>query len=753
MLKNKNLLITFLFCLSLLACNQKVDKINMVDFVDPFIGTGGHVHCFPGATVPFGMIQLSPDTDTKGWDWCSGYHYSDSTIKGFSHTHLSGTGWADLGDILIMPTIGEMKFQAGSKAKPEEGYRSKFSHKNETAKPGYYQVLLNDYNINVELTTSERVGYHKYSFPKSNQSNIIIDPTNKIFAKVLNTNIQIHSNNEIRGYCHSNGWAGNRHTYFVARFSKNFENAQIAVENKVIENIKEQTAPTTKVGLRFITNENETITVKFAYSNTSLENAVANLNSEDLNFDQALNFAQNKWKEKLSKIQVKGGTKEQKTIFATAMYHSFIAPNLNMDVEGSYYSHGKNVKAKGFTNYSTFSIWDTYRATHPLYTILDTKTTADFANSLLSRYFDAKQQMPRWELMGYDNRCMIGYHSVSVIWDAIQKGIKGIDKEKALEAMIAISNFPKPSDSDGQSGLLEAIKLGYMPQKFGKSVSKTLENAYDDWCIAQLAKKLGKTKIAEEYTKRSNYFENLYHPTKKNFWAKHENGEWVKDYPLTSWEDLQKHYISGNLWAYEYYVPHNMTRFMELKGGKKAFAASLDHLISTELEMEGELHVDLSGFIGMYGHGDEPGHHIPYLYNYAGEAWKTQKLVDQICREMYSDKIDGMINNEDCGQMSSWYIFSAMGFYPVCPGDGQYIIGAPLFDEATINLENGKQFKIVAKNQSDKNIYIKSIKLNGKAYTKTFIKHTDIMKGGTIEFEMSATPNKSLGTKKEDMPV
>jgi predicted alpha-1,2-mannosidase len=699
------------------------------------------------------MIQLNPDTDTKGWDWCSGYHHSDSTIKGFSHTHLSGTGWADLGDILIMPTIGKMKFEAGSKANPDEGYRSKFSHDNEIAKPGYYQVLLKDYNINVELTTSERVGYHKYTFPKSDNANIIIDPTSKIFAKVINTNIKVHSNNEIHGFCHSNGWAGNRHTYFVAKFSKEFNKASITVDNKIVKDCKDKTSNSTKVGLNFSTKKDEVITVKFAYSNTSLENAIKNLNSENLKFKEALKLAQNKWQDKLSKIAIKGGTEEQKTIFATAMYHSFIAPNLYMDVDGSYYSHGKNVKAKGFNNYSTFSIWDTYRATHPLFTIIDTKTTADFANSLMSRYFDAKIPMPRWELMGYDNRCMIGYHSVSVIWDAIQKGVKGIDKEKALEAMIAISNFPKPSDSDGESGLLEAIKLGYMPQKFGKSVSKTLENAYDDWCIAKLAEQLGKKEIAKEYYKRSNYFENLFHPEKKYFWAKDEKGNWVNDFPLTSWDDLQKHYISGNLWAYEYYVPHNMTRFIELKGGQKAFAKSLDHLISTELEMEGDLHVDLSGFIGMYGHGDEPGHHIPYLYNYVGEAWKTQKLVDRVCREMYSDKIDGMINNEDCGQMSSWYIFSAMGFYPVCPGDGQYIIGAPLFDEVAINLENGKQFKVIAKNQSAKNIYIKSIKLNGKPYTKTYLQHKDIMKGGTIEFEMSATPNKELGSKKADMPV
>lgn len=731
---------TFLFLLLiipfLLFAQQKKTPYS---YVNPMIGTGGHVHTFPGATIPFGMIQLSPDTDLKGWDWCSGYHYSDSTVLGFSHTHLSGTGWTDLGDILLTATTGKVKMTPGIKDKPGTGYRSRFSHKDEVCRPGYYSVLLKDYQVKAELTCTERVGLHKYTFPKSKESNIIIDPTSKIFGKTLETVVTIKSN-EVSGYCLSEGWGGKRYTYFVAQYSKPFTTAGVFVNNEIKSGITEAKGSDAKAWLQFNTQQNESIEVKVALSPVSIEGARKNLAAEvaGKDFATVLASAKSKWEAKLNKIVVEGGSEDNKAIFYTAMYHNFIAPNLYMDVDKNYVAVGKTLKANGFNNYSSFSIWDTHRATHPLFTIIEQKLTADFANSMISRYTDAKDHMPIWELCGYDNKCMIGYHTVSLIWDAISKGIPGIDAKKAFAAMKDASNTEKGTTVEDNNGIAEYRKFGYVPCNVDKSVSKTLEYSYDDWCIAQLAAKLKLKTEADVYTKRAASYELLFNNDKRAFYPKYADGKWHEDLIMNDWASLQPHYISGNFWAYEFYLPHAIDRLIALKGGKIAFEKDLDRLFSTELKMLGEQHVDISGFIGQYGHGDEPGHNITYLYNYTNSPWKSQAIIDKVRKSFYANAPEGMANNEDCGQMSAWYIFSSLGFYPVCPGKPEYDLGTPLFSKATINLENGKKFVIKANNLSEKNVIVKSKSLNGKTIDGWILKHSDIMKGGELVFDMQA---------------
>ena len=747
MTKGFGLLILSLGMMLFASAQKKQAALNVLDCVDPMIGTGGHVHTFPGATVPFGMIQLSPDNDVTGWDWCSGYNYSDSSIMGFSHTHLSGTGWADLGDILLMPTTGKIQMIAGSKANPDEGYRSRFSHKNEKASPGYYQVYLSDYKVNAELTASERIGFHRYTFPAGDASNVIIDPVHKIFGKTYQTLVKIEGR-RVSGYCYSTGWGGRRYTYFVMEFSKPFAAYGTWKQGENSAGSNYAAGADAKAWVQFITTENEQVEVKVAISSVSMEGAQRNFDAcaAALSCDMALAEAKAVWQKTLSKFEITGGTPDQQKIFYTGVYHNFIAPNLYMDVDGSYTAAEKNLKAAGFSNYSTFSYWDTFRATHPLLSIVDQKHTADFANTLISRYTDRNDHMPIWELCGWDNLCMLGYHSASVIWDAIAKGVPGIDPVKAFAAMKDASLTSKNSSSDGAGGLNDYIKLGYVPCNSGASVSQTLEYAYDDFCIAELAKKLGYKQEEEIYRKRSQSFMNQYQASTRHFWPRHADGTFHEAFELNSWEKLQPHWVSGNIWAYDLFVPHHIDTLIALHGGKAGFEKHLDKLFSESIEMLGDQHVDISGFVGMYGHGDEPGHHIPYLFNYAGAPAKTQKWVDYLRKTMYSTAPDGMINNEDCGQMSAWYVMSALGFYPVCPGKPVYDLGSPLFPEAAIHLENGNTFKIVAHNVSDKNIYVQKVKLNGKPFTGLLLNHDDIMKGGVLEFFMgpkpAATPTK-----------
>ncbi len=728
-------------CIILTSC-----KTNVAQFVNPFIGTDGDIHTFPGATYPFGMVQLSPDTGNSGWDWCSGYQTADSSVIGFSHSHLSGTGGSDLGDILVMATTGTLQFEAGDKTNPDTGYRSRISHssKNEKASAGYYYVKLLDYNITAEHTTSARVGFHKYTFPKSEQANIIIDPTHRINSGCLGTYVNKVNNNTIEGYAHVEGWGGNRHVYFVAKFSKDFEKVFVYNDKKAREDTTAK-GKGAKVAAVFNTEQSESIEVKVAISPISLEGAHKNYiaEAEGVNFTQAHTRAKDAWENVLGKYQFEGLTPEQDTILYTGLYHTMIQPNLQQDVDGKYRAHGKELVGENFTNHSTFSSWDTFRAVHPLFTITEHKATADFVNSLVSRYENGSQ-IPLWELCGFDNKCMISYPAVSIISDAILKDIPGINAEKALEAMVAVAHHDYETYFDGKNGMIDYLKDGYVPAPLHASVSKTAENSYYDWCIAQVAKKLGNTEIEEEFTKRSfNFMRHFSKEKGGKLYPIDKDGNWV-EVDETDWKSLAPHYISGNIWAYSFFYPHAVDTVINALGSHKAFTARLDEVLNTPLNMKGEQHVDISGFYGHYGHGDEPGHQMLYMYHHGKEQWKSARWINKVAKGSYSTKRNGMSNNDDCGQMSAWYIFSAMGFYPVCPGDGKYIIGAPLIRKAVIKTENGKTFTMIAHNISEENIYIESCLLNKKPLKDGYITHENIMGGATLEFFMSDKPNKEI---------
>lgn len=716
-----------------------------VDYVDPFIGTDGIVHTFPGATYPFGMVQLSPDGGTNGWNWCSGYHTSDSSVMGFSHTHLSGTGWSDLGDILVMATVGEPQFFAGPKENPDLGYRSRISHAadKERASAGYYSVELLDYGILAELTASPRTGVHRYTFPKSDSSNIIIDPNNKIFGKNISSRVVLVNSNTIEGYSYSTGWGGKRHVYFTATFSKPFEEALLSLDSVVLDKATEAEGRHAVAALRFKTDSLEAITVKVGISAVSQQGARANLSaeSEAKDFDTVREDARQAWQQKLSKYEFDGSLEQLKMLY-TGLYHIMIQPNLQQDVDGKYFALGKELQDTSFTNYSTFSLWDTHRGAHPLLTITESELTADVANSLISRYYNGGQ-IPLWELCGHDNTCMIGYPAVSVISDAILKGIPGIDPAKALKAMVAASNFDYNSSSDGPSGIDSYRKLGYVKAGIPASVSKTAEYSYYDWCIAKVAEMLDSTEIAKEYYARSYNFMNHYSSKHRLLMPKDESGNFI-ELDFRDWESLRPHYVSGNVWAYSYFYPHALDTMMVAQGGKEAFVRGMDSMLNTPMEMKGEQHVDISGFFGHYGHGDEPGHQFLYLYNMAGEAWKAADWINVVADSVYSATRNGMPNNDDCGQMSAWHVLSSMGFYPVCPGDSRYIIGTPMVKRASIHGAKGKTFTMIAPNLSTTNRYIESCTLDGEPLTCGYITYNDIIEGKTLRFTMASKPNKEL---------
>lgn len=743
------LLIQLLFYTSFILGQNKEE---LIQYVDPFIGTGAHGHTFPGATVPFGMLQVSPTNDFKNWDWCSGYHYSDTVIKGFAHNHLSGTGLAGLGDILLMPTTGQVKVNPGDEKDPSTGYRSRFSHQREDASAGYYEVVLDDYDIKVELTCSERVGLHRYTFPESSEANIIIDPNANIMENVFETYVKIVSKTEIGGYKYCSGEGGERYVNFIAKFSKPFKNSGVVLNKEIQKGEKETKGESTKAFVTFDTKKGEQIEVKVALSYVSFDGARANLNtlSEKEDFNFVYESAKNKWENVLNKIVVEG-TEKQKRIFYTGMYHSFIAPNLLSDADGKHLVENQFYESE-INQYSTFSTWDTFRALHPLFTIIEPEKDVEFVNSLISRYSLSKVGLPIWELTGHDNFCMIGHNTVPIITDAIVKELPGIDAETALAAMIDASNNTLRSSSNyGNNGIEEYLSLGYVPGGASQSVSLTLEYVYYDWCIYRTAKFLGDEKVAAEYLQRAKAYVNLFNEKEKYFWPKNIQGEWM-EVNWESWDELISHYVSGNVWGYSTFLPHAIPHLIELQGGKEEFIEWLDSIIDDDSVIKGGQHVDISGFIGKYGHGDEPSQQFPYLYSFAGQPWKTQKIVRQVMDQFYNDTPDGLINNEDCGQMSAWYIFNAMGFYPVCPGDGKYIIGSPVLKHASINLPNGNKFRIDVKNNSEENVFVQSVILNGEDLHRSYILHKEIVNGGSIEFIMGKKPNKTWASNPENCP-
>jgi predicted alpha-1,2-mannosidase len=727
----------FIVAFAMISCDAnseitiaKSDK-SLISYVNPFIGTGGHGHTYPGATMPFGMMQLSPDTRLDGWDGCSGYHYSDDEIYGFSHTHLSGTGVSDYGDILLMPTNKQV-FNNGADGK--EGYKSKFSHNREVAEPGFYKVHLEDTNIDVELTVSKRSGVHKYSFPSSENQFVILDLLHR--DKVLDAKINRISDTELSGFRFSEAWAKDQRLFFSIKTSHPFSDVLQSPEKEGMQGAQ-------KIALKFINPNNEAIIIKIGISAVDIEGAKKNLKVEIGNqtFEEVKKTAQDFWEKQLEKIVIEDENKDNKINFYTSMYHVSIAPNLYQDVDGRYRGMDNEIhKSVSFDYYTVFSLWDTYRAAHPLYTIIEQEKTNDFINTFLAKY-DEGGKLPIWDLAANYTGCMIGYHAVPVIADAYLKDIRNYDVEKAFTAM-------KHSATRDKLGLDSYKNFGFIPvEKESESVSKTLEYAYDDWSIAQMAKSLGKENDYKTYSERAQYYKNVFDPSTQFMRGRFRN-TWFS--PFDPYE-VNFNYTEANSWQYSFYVPQDISGFIKLLGGKQQLENQLDKLFTAEDKTSGSHQVDITGLIGQYAHGNEPSHHMAYLYDFVNKPFKTQEKVRQILTELYTNTPDGISGNEDCGQMSAWYIFSSLGFYPVTPGSNQYIIGSPLFEKATINLENGKVFTVEAKNNSSENKYIKSVKLNGNNYEFSYINHSDIINGGSLVFEMTNKPS-TWGTKDEFIP-
>ena len=723
----------------LVSCTptQEKHETDYTLYVNPFIGTDFTGNTYPGAQAPFGMVQLSPDNGLPGWDRISGYFYPDSTIAGFSHTHLSGTGAGDLYDISFMPVTLPYK-----EAEAPLGIHSKFSHEDESAYAGYYQVRLKDYNINVELTATERCGIQRYTFPEA-QSAIFLN-----LKKAMNWDFTNDSYIEkvdsvtIQGYRFSDGWARDQHIYFRTRFSKPFEKMELDTTAIIKDNKRIGTAVIARFD--FNTKEGEQILVNTAISGTSMDGAAKNLQAEvpENDFDKYLAETKANWNRQLSKIEVKGDNEDDKVNFYTALYHSMIAPTIYNDVDGTYYGPDKKVhQADGWVNYSTFSLWDTYRAAHPLFTYTEPERVNDMIKSFIA-FYEQNNRLPVWNFYGSETDMMIGYHAVPVIADAYLKGIGDFDAEKALNACVATANL------DSYRGIGLYKELGYIPYNVTDhynaenwSLSKTLEYAFDDYCIAEMAKKMGKQDIADTFYKRSRNYRNLYNPETSFMQPRDDKGHFIKGFKA---DDYTPHICESNGWQYFWSVQHDIDGLIDLVGGKNRFAEKLDSMFTYHPAADAELPLFSTGMIGQYAHGNEPSHHVIYLFNSIGFNERTQYYVAKVMNELYKNEPAGLCGNEDCGQMSAWYVFSAMGFYPVNPVSGKYEIGTPLFPEMQLHLTNGKTFTVLAPNVNKKNIYIQSTKVNGHPYDKTYITHEQIMSGATIEFEMGSTP-KTIG--------
>lgn len=744
MMKTIKYLISLIILFSLVRCGsdkEELPAVNAYEKVNPFIGTGGHGHTYPGATLPFGMVQLSPDTRLEGWDGCSGYHYTDSIIYGFSHTHLSGTGVGDYGDVLLMPTQGEVQFDNGYKTGVEKGYASIFNKETEKASPGYYEVNLSEYDIDVRLTVTERVGIHEYTFNKADESNIILDLLHR--DKALKHDIKKVNDQEIEGYRISDAWAKEQHIYFVIQTSKPFTRYLCQSKPRTDGHVAPKYLEEEKMAIQFDAEAGEKVVLKVGISAVSIEGARKNLEAEapHWDFEKYVNDAKTIWTKALNKINISGSSQDHQEIFYTALYHSMIAPNVFSDVDGKY--RGTDLKLHQSTDgpvYTVFSLWDTFRATHPLFTIIEQKKTNEFIRTFLKQYRDGGQ-LPIWELAANYTGCMIGYHSIPVIVDAYVKGIRDYDAELAMEAMLYSANMDK-------LGLASYKSKGYIPAgDESESVSKTLEYAYDDWCIAQMSLGMQRGDVYDEFIQRGQYYKNIFND-ESGFMQSKMNGGWRSGFDPA---EVNFNFTEANSWQYSMFVPQDIGGLIDLHGGADNFEKKLDELFTTEMELSGRHQSDITGLIGQYAHGNEPSHHMAYLYNYVGKPYKTQERVHQILTEQYTTQPDGLSGNEDCGQMSAWYVLSAMGFYAVTPGLNYYTIGTPLFDEVTINIENGKQFKIVANNISDKNKYIQRASINGKDLNKAVLYHQQIMEGGELVFEMGEKPNKKWGI--EDMPI
>lgn len=751
-MKNKLCMLLLASGIGLFSCVEQDLPKEYADSVNVFIGTGGHGHTFPGATLPHGMVQLSPDTRLFGWDACSGYYYDDTSIMGFTHTHLSGTGIGDYGDILFMPVVGEKPLIAGTAENPDEGYRSRFSHEQESARPGYYQVLLQDDSINVELTATLRVGLHRYTYPKASDARLIVDMEPTIHGHQHPvTQIRVVNDSTIAGMKYTVGWAKRHYVYFYAVFSSPFD-YKLYSGTEYQSDSTSVTVNTAKAVMSFRNLPADgRVLAKVGISSVDEEGARLNVEAEIPNwdFEGVMKQANTTWNEALGKIDIETSDNDSRTVFYTSLYHAFIQPSLASDVDGRYRTMGHEIKQDvSYTNYTVFSLWDTFRAAHPLYTIVTPEQNQAFIRSLLRKY-DEGGILPKWELASNETGTMIGYHAVSVIADAMMKKQCDFDVKKALEACIRSSVY----DTTGVTPMMDrqilngklmpvSIKykneLGYIPcDKVGGSVSQGLEFAYNDWLIAQMMKEHNRKDLYDKYMELSRNYRNYFDPETKLMRGRLSDGSWITPFDPASVQ-RPSNYVEGNAWQWAWFVPQDVEGLMELVGGQKSFEAHLDTLFTTSSELTGDPNAaaDVTGMIGQYAHGNEPSHHIPYLYNYAGAPRKTQALVDHILRTLYHNDPNGLSGNEDVGQMSAWYALSAMGFYSFCPGRPVYEIGRPIFDKVTIHLSNGKDFVIQAKNNSVENKYIRSMKLNGEDLAEPRFSHFDLMKGGELIFEM-----------------
>lgn len=714
-----------------LACTpapqEKVEE-DLIGYTNPMIGTDFTGNTYPGAQVPFGMVQLSPDNGLPGWDRISGYYYPDSTIAGFSHTHLSGTGAGDLYDISFMPVTNPYK----TGAEPL-GIYSSFSHNDESASAGYYRVLLKDYNINVELTATERCGIQRYTFPEAESSIFLNLKKAMNWDFTADSHIEVVDSCTIRGYRHSWGWSPKQYIYFQTRFSRPFDAFQLDT-TAITTKDKGRIGTAAIARFDFKTKQNEEILVTTALSGTSMEAAARNLEAEAPkdDFDFYMKQAQENWTKELVKIEVTSDDADKKTIFYTAMYHAMLAPTIYSDVDGSYFGpDGQVHQAEGWTNYSTFSLWDTYRASHPLFTYLQPERVSDMIQCFL-HFYEQNGALPLWNLYGWETDMMIGYHAVPVIVDAYLKGIGDFDPVKALEACVTTAN----RDDYRSIGFYK--EKGYVACDHENwSMSKTMEYAYDDYCIARMAEAMGEKEIADEFYRRSQNYRNVFNPETSFMQPRDSKGNFIPNYdPEAYIEDI----CESNGWQYYWSVAHDIDGLIELTGGEARFAERLDSMFTYETADKSKLPIFSTGMIGQYAHGNEPGHHVIYLYNRVKQPWKTQQYAAQVMHTLYKNTPDGICGNEDCGQMSSWYVFSAMGFYPVDPISGQYEIGSPIFPEVKMYLANGKTFVVRAENVSDENIYIQSVTVNGQPYNKSYITHEMIMQGDTIHFVMGNKP-------------
>jgi predicted alpha-1,2-mannosidase len=730
---------------------------DVLSLVDPFVGTGAHGHTYPGATVPFGMVQVSPDTGNDGWDWCSGYHRRDASIMGFSFTHLSGTGVGDMLDVLLMPTVGERQLEPGTRERPDDGYRSRFSHDREQASPGYYSVRLADSGVKVELTATERVGLQRYTFPARGAAHVVLDLAHMMAdggGGVLDASLEVPDDRTVVGGRRVTRWAVNRHVYFAARFSRPFKAWGLRVGGEDRPGLRSARDRSLKAWVDYETRAGETIVVRVALSPTGIEGALRNLEAEAsrADFDSVRAGAARSWRKALSRITIEGGTEKQRRTFYTALYHAHLAPTLFDDVDGSYRGlDGQVHQASGFHYHSTFSLWDTYRAAHPLYCLIQRERSRDFARSLVRMAVESPDgQMPVWPLANGETNCMIGYHSASVLAEAWAKGIRGFDLATAFERMKAMAA------QAAYRGLGDYGRLGFVPaDREGESVSKTLEYSYDDWCVAQVAKALGRRDDEREFRRRALFDRNVLDPRTGFARPRLADGSFASPFDptrqgvTTRWHD----YTEGNAWQYTFAAQHDPEAYVRLLGGRDALARRLDALFTTPLDTKAVgLPPDVTGLVGQYAHGNEPSHHVAYLYVYAGEPWRTQERVRGILDTLYDDTPEGLSGNDDCGQMSAWYVLSALGLYPVNPAQATYVLTSPLFERATIELGEGRRFVVSVERSSPADVYVQSATLGGRPLPRAWIRHDEVMTAGELHFVLGPRSNPRWAVDLADAP-